>query len=124
MHGLGLELRRVHRQLKVTMPSPAEPSPVIQSAIAAIEAAFADVRLGSGVSIRQADAIDNYDGEEEQALARELDEHEDWKRIPEEVIHHTPSAMCFMDVQGILFQLPASMCFAAASLPQCRQLQC
>ncbi len=85
-------MRRVHRQLKVTMPSPAEPSPVIQSAIAAIEAAFADVRLGSGVSIRQADAIDNYDGEEEQALARELDEHEDWNASPRKssTIRHRP----------------------------------
>ena len=97
-------------------------SNLIEVALEAIAAAFSDVHLGHGISLRQADAMDNYDGEQEQAAARALDEHEDWRRIPDELIEQFPHAMCFMDDAGILFHLPASMSFALRHYPRVTNL--
>jgi hypothetical protein len=73
--------------------------------------AFADVALGNGVSLREADVIDDYGTDDERAAAREQDELLDWQRIPDEDIDDHSSVLCFMDDGGMRFHLPAYMRF-------------
>lgn len=74
--------------------------------------AFAEVSLGNGVSLREADVIDDYGTLNERAAAREQDELDDWQWIPDEYIENHSSVLCFMDDQGLRFHLPAYMRFA------------
>ena len=50
--------------------------------------AFAEVSLGNGVSLREADVIGNYGTVNEKAAAREQDELDVWQRIPDEDIEN------------------------------------
>ncbi len=72
---------------------------------------FAEVSLGNGVSLREADVIDDYGTVNERAAAREQDELDDWQRIPDKDIENHSSALCFMDDEGLRFHLPAYMRF-------------
>ncbi len=83
----------------------------IENAILAIEESFVGVRLGDGISLREADVIDDYGSESERAEARASDEKEDWRRIPDELIERYPDVLCFMDEAGLRFHLPAFMRF-------------
>lgn len=76
-----------------------------------ITAAFADVNLEDGISLREADVIDDYGTEDERKAARAADEKNDWQRIPAEDIAGFPHALCFMDVKGLRFHWPAWMVF-------------
>ena len=80
-------------------------------AIRQINEAFRDVRLEDGVSLREADVIDSYGNDDDRAAARESDEHDDWRRIPDETMEALPVALGFMDAKGLRFHLPAYMCF-------------
>jgi hypothetical protein len=51
--------------------------------LAHIDLAFAGVRLGDGVSMRESEVIDNHGTAEERTLARAPDEKEDWRRLVE-----------------------------------------
>lgn len=77
-----------------------------------IERAFADVRLGRGVSLREADVIDAYGTAAEKRKARAQDEQSDWKNIPEDLIAHYHWCLSFFDSEGLQFHLPAYMRFA------------
>lgn len=83
----------------------------IDNAVAQILRAFGDVSLGTGVSLREADVIDDYGTDDERAAARGLDELDDWERISDAEIEQHPSALCFMDDAGLRFHLPAYMRF-------------
>ncbi len=83
----------------------------IEKAVKQIEDAFAGVALGEGVSLREAEVIDDYGTDEERSEAREQDEHNDWQRIPDEEIESATSSLCFMDNEGLRFHLPAFMRF-------------
>lgn len=83
-----------------------------QQVIEEIECTFANVRLGGGVSLREAQLIDDYGSEEERREARSLDEALDWKNIPEAMIARYCSSLSFFDALGMRFHLPAYMCFA------------
>ncbi len=83
----------------------------IDNAVAQILRAFGDVSLGTGVSLREADVIDDYGTDDERAAARGLDELDDWERISDAEIEQHPSALCFMDAAGLRFHLPAYMRF-------------
>jgi hypothetical protein len=85
------------------------PTTKIDDAVNEIVDAFADVLLGNGVSLREADLIDGYGTDRERAAAREQDEHSDWQRIPDEDIENHSSVLCFMDDEGLRFHLPAYM---------------
>lgn len=79
-----------------------------------IEIAFDRVTLCEGIGIYEAEAIDNYASDKEILKARKKD-RESWKRwdeIPTEVIETFYSALCFVDIQGMRFLLPAYMKFA------------
>ena len=73
--------------------------------------AFGEVSLGNGVSLREADVIDDYGTDDERAAARKQDELQDWQRIPDEDIENHSSVLCFMDDEGLRFHLPAFMRF-------------
>lgn len=77
---------------------------------AAIRAAFAGVRLGAGVSLRQADAIDHYLEGWSQAQFERLPESEvthDWTLVPEEELRRDNIA--HLDADGLRYYLPALM---------------
>ncbi|MEJ2395649.1 MAG: hypothetical protein P8Z77_12955 [Candidatus Thiodiazotropha sp.] len=79
-----------------------------------IEIAFGRVTLCDGIGLYEAEAIDNYASDKERLKARKKD-RESWKRwdeIPTEVIETFYSALCFVDIKGMRFLLPAYMKFA------------
>ncbi|MFM9115406.1 MAG: DUF6714 family protein [Planctomycetota bacterium] len=87
------------------------PATQTDNAVNQIADAFAGVSLGNGVSLREADVIDDYGTDDERAAAREQDELHDWQRIPDEDIANHSSVLCFMDDEGLRFHLPAYMRF-------------
>lgn len=87
------------------------PTAQIDNAVNQIVDAFANVPLGDGVSLREADEIDDYGSDDERAAAREHDELHDWQRIPDDDIENHSSVLCFMDEAGLRFHLPAYMRF-------------
>src|SRR6185369_1468871 len=82
-----------------------------QLVVRRIERAFSGVRLGEGVSLREADVIDDYGTDAERKKARAQDEQHDWKRIPDDLISHYNWCLSFFDAQGMRFHLPAYMRF-------------
>jgi hypothetical protein len=76
--------------------------------IARVEKVFGDVRLGDGVSLREAFVLDDYGSTEERAAARSQDELIDWRKLVDADLL-TDQALCFMDEAGVRFHLPA--CF-------------
>ena len=81
--------------------------------ISSIEAAFSGVKLGSGVSWREADVIDDYGSRSEREAARAQDEKEDWTKIPFDLIGDLryQAVLSFMDDEGLKFHLPACLIY-------------
>lgn len=77
-----------------------------------IEHAFLGVELGDGVSLREAEVIDNYGTAAERESARAQDELHDWRQIPDDLISRSYSCLSFFDARGMIFHLPAYMRFA------------
>jgi hypothetical protein len=73
---------------------------------AVIREAFKDVVKGNGISIREANAIDDYASPEELAKAREEDVEEHWWDL---VGHNSGAALSFTDIEGFRFLAPATM---------------
>lgn len=80
-------------------------------AVALLERAFAGVTLGAGVSLRQAQLLDDmdYDPDHRYAAARARDEVDDWRRIPRTDLE-TLSYLAHVDAEGFRFYLPALLC--------------
>lgn len=74
-----------------------------------VEEAFANVRLGNGIGLRQAQAIDDYKTNETVQKSRELDEKNDWKNIKPELLDKCYSSLSFFDAEGMRFHIPAFM---------------
>lgn len=83
------------------------------SLILEIEDAFSGVRLGEGVSWREALVIDDYGSDEERKTARSQDEKEDWKKVPLELIGDLryQSSLSFLDGAGLKYYLPICMIY-------------
>jgi len=77
-----------------------------------IEAAFKDVTLEDGVSLHEADVIDNYGSAEERLAARRPDEKEDWHRLDKNELERMPWVLSFYDAKGLHFHLPAYLTMA------------
>lgn len=79
----------------------------------AIHEAFAGVRLGAGVSFREADVIDDYGSKEARAAARALDEQREWAKISYELIGSLryQDVTSFFDEEGFRFHLPIMMLY-------------
>ncbi|PYE53156.1 DUF6714 family protein [Deinococcus yavapaiensis] len=76
-----------------------------------IRAAFEDVTLGSGVTLREADMIDGFGTPEERTAARALDFHGPWWAVPREDLKEYTSVFAFMDAAGFRFYLPTYMTY-------------
>ena len=83
-----------------------------QRLVRQVVAAFNDVRLGNGVSLHQARAMDDYAGDAEVAAARVLDTESRWQDVTDEKLDRLADTMPFMDAEGFRFYLPRFMLFA------------
>lgn len=72
-----------------------------------IREAFAGVKLGDGIGLRQAQGVDDYADEATCAAYRKGDEKEDWQHIPAEALNRCYSSLSFFDAAGMRFHLPA-----------------
>lgn len=72
-----------------------------------IETAFSDVKLGDGIGLFEAQALDHYESEDVQKMQREKDEKIDWRSITHEDLQGCHSSLSFFDANGMRFHLPA-----------------
>lgn len=72
-----------------------------------IDTAFADVVLGDGIGLFEAQAIDDYESQEVQKTQREKDEKINWRSITNEALLSCRSSLSFFDADGMRFHLPA-----------------
>jgi len=84
--------------------------------MAAIAAAFDGIRLGDGVSLHEADAIDSYALPQEQAAARARDKEIDWRQVPHQSIERLYCVWSYFDAKGCRFYLPAGMTWGLEAL--------
>lgn len=77
-----------------------------------IGVAFADVTREDGVTLHEADVIDDYGSDEQRAAARQLDTDRHWSEVEDALIDTLPSAFSFLDDRGFRYYLPAYMCSA------------
>lgn len=75
--------------------------------IESIQAAFQDVKLGDGIGLWEAQAIDDYESEDVQRKKREADEKDDWSSFSPDVLQRCHSSLSFFDANGMRFHLPA-----------------
>jgi hypothetical protein len=77
--------------------------------IASIRNAFEDVRLGDGVSLHQARALDDWEPAARALTARENDREMNWYDLAEEKLRHFSDVFPFLDLRGWSFYIPAFM---------------
>lgn len=75
--------------------------------IESIRKAFCDVKLGDGIGLWEAQAIDDYQSEDVQRKERQIDEKEDWSSFTPDVLKKCHSSLSFFDANGMRFHLPA-----------------
>ena len=79
-----------------------------EQVIELVERAFDGVRLGDGIGLWQAQAIDDWwDCEQMIREGRERDEKMDWRKIDVETLNQCSSSPCFLDAEGFRFLIPA-----------------
>ena len=74
--------------------------------------AFGSVQRGNGITLHQAQAIDDYAGPEQELAARRLDTDRKWEDVPEQDIVRHYTALTFLDADGFRYYIPAYMSFA------------
>lgn len=72
-----------------------------------IKSAFAEVTLGNGIGLWEAQAIDDYETEEVQQRNRDRDEKEQWSRLSCKDLQRCHSSLSFFDAEGMRFHVPA-----------------
>ncbi|HEV3143920.1 MAG TPA: DUF6714 family protein [Gemmataceae bacterium] len=72
-----------------------------------IKDAFAGIRLGDGVGLFEAQAIDDYADAATRQAARSRDETDDWSAISADDLNQCYSSLSFFDAEGMRFHLPA-----------------
>lgn len=87
-------------------------APTADAMRALIEAVFAGVTRGSGVTLREALAEDDYAGPEAKKAARELDTDTDWHDVPKDVMRDRCEFFSYLDGPGFRYYIPAAMCFS------------
>ena len=75
-----------------------------------IISAFKDVALGSGMTLAQANAVDSYQSEEDQKLARQRDKNIAWQDYPLQDLEGF-TALLYLDAEGFAFYIPAYLCW-------------
>lgn len=84
-----------------------------------IENAFSHVHLGNGIGINEANAIENYEDNEERQKARTLDEKVSWLKISDALVGKSDSALAFMDEEGFRFCIPVFMRYSLMHYDTC-----
>ena len=77
-----------------------------------IKAAFSSVRRENGTTLHQTQAIDDYEGPEQELAARKLDTDKRWEDVSEQDIIKYYSALSFLDNIGYRYYIPAHMSWA------------
>lgn len=77
-----------------------------EALIAKIQHAFKDVKLGNGVGLYEAQAIDYYASLEERQRVRAKDELESWQNIKIADVYKCSDSPSFFDAEGMRFHLP------------------
>ncbi|NHN37332.1 DUF1841 family protein [Pseudomaricurvus alcaniphilus] len=72
-----------------------------------ITSAFLGVRLGKGIGLWEAQAIDDYETKEVQTANRERDQKQDWRLLDYGDLQRCHSSLSFFDADGMRFHLPA-----------------
>lgn len=80
--------------------------------IAEITAAFDGVEREDGITLHEAEALDDRLSEAEQRAARSLDTEERWQDVPDKDIAWCCSALSFLDDKGFRYYFPAFMIYA------------
>lgn len=86
--------------------------PELPELLAQIDATFDGVRLGDGISLHQARALDNYEPEDAAAAARSFDTEERWQDITDDKLDRHANTLAFMDAAGFRFHMPRFMVFS------------
>ncbi len=74
-----------------------------------IAKAFEGVTREDGVSLHEARAIDDYEGDEGRAAARKKDTDCRWQDVPDEWIEYFSDVLSFFDAKGFRYYIPAYM---------------
>lgn len=77
--------------------------------ISAITSVFKDVKLEEGISLSEANAIDDYKDKQFREECRKNDEKDRWDTIPSSVLNENYTSLSFFDAKGMRFHLPAFM---------------
>jgi len=80
-----------------------------QHVIDEIRQAFGHVSREDGVTLHEAQVIDDYGSDEERVAARALDTDCRWQDVPDHLIEKYPDTLCFVDPKGFRYYLPAYM---------------
>ncbi len=88
---------------------PTEPPTDALTIIRAIEEAFGGVRRGNGVTLHEADAMDDGATGETLIRARAKDSERRWQDVSPEAMERMYSALAFLDAEGFRFYIPAYM---------------
>ncbi len=75
-----------------------------------IRSAFASVRLGGGVGLFEAQAMDDYADDAIRAASRGKDEKLEWSALKTTALNECNSSLSFFDAAGMRFHLPAYLC--------------
>ena len=84
-----------------------------------IETAFDGVSREGGISLHQAQALDECRHEDEVAQAGTLDTETRWQDVPKSDLCKMDVAMCFMDDIGLKYYLPAFMVYSIKHYETC-----
>jgi hypothetical protein len=77
-----------------------------------ITTSFDGVPRENGITLREADEIDNRSDEAERAYARNLDADESWQQVEPALIERYSSALFYLDARGFRYYLPAVMAWS------------
>jgi hypothetical protein len=79
--------------------------------IAEITAAFDGISREDGMTLHEAEAVDDRKSDEESRAARRLDTDQHWQEVPDKDISACCSALSFLDAKGFRYYLPAFMVY-------------
>ena len=82
-------------------------APLVDGVIQQLKDAFAEVELGDGTGLWEAQGLDDDKVGEELSELRARDETLDWRKIPVEHLERCYAAPWFMNARGFVFHLPA-----------------
>lgn len=88
--------------------------------LALIHEAFDEVEREDGISLHEADVIDDYGGELARRKARRLDNEAHWSAVQGDDIERYHWVFTYLDAQGFRYYLPAVMSHEIQQLHQCQ----